>query len=155
MINMKPGSQSPDILFRICLFILISFPSGLLCQQNPLAYVGGGRILEMGAYSAGIQEYTIPYKGKLPLDPGTVSALAACEWIISGTDFTQSGQGGEELSDYMFQIPGDYVVEIIPLSGSPDPPSNSCGENVVPTLLFVSVQPYAFIIDTGTITYSH
>src|SRR5690606_4979399 len=66
-----------------------------------------------------------------------------------------SGQGGEELSDYMFQIPGDYVVEIIPLSGSPDPPSNSCGENVVPTLLFVSVQPYAFIIDTGTITYSH
>lgn len=150
---MKTGRTFAHVLMRVCIVFFCTYPF-LIFSQNQTHFVGKERLSGIATYAAGIKEFTIPFRTSIPLDQTTFDVIQTADWVLTGENINQNGAGSLTLSQYVFEIPGEYTVEIIPPASTP-PSSNICGEIAIPTLFVVHVLPCKWTINTNSITYSH
>lgn len=139
-------------LVAIGLFIITSIPVDSFSQGRELKYLGQQKFQKMESYGIS-QSFTIAFQKKLSLDGAFVAALADASWEILGNQIQVQGIGGASLTNFIFETPGDYIIEIdYPVQTNHVP--GVCGENPFPSTVEVSVLPYSFTIDFESIQWS-
>lgn len=78
---------------------------------------------------------------KNPFDPYMVTEWENSSWTIQGEDeFFISGQNFEDLRNYIFTIPGAYVVELQINPPNGNPPGNQCTHICFPPRIVLDVK---------------
>ena len=100
-------------------------------------------------------EMSISYNEKILFDPYMVTEWENSSWTIQGEDeFFISGQNFEDLRNYIFTIPGAYVVELQINPPNGNPPGNQCTHICFPPRIVLDVKKYKLTFLPESILFS-